>query len=495
MQMKLGRKLVTSLDSSDLDSKRARWFWAVLIAAVAVHLSTLTLSPTIWQDEVQTVDWGRATIIDPTTTWSVDMLEDGRNVPMVSFVGPLVQEIGYRLFAPWTGGPRLFSLVAACAAMLMFFHWLRLRGNRRWEAFLATALLFMEPAFMQSYRGARADAWAMLACFSALALLRLESRTRPRFAAVGALVALAQFFWPSAVMLIPLVLVELYLVLVAVHARSGLSGVIQALAGAAVGGSVVVCALIAVVIWRNPETFQLTAAMLGPQFGARPQSMLERLQAFWITARTSPVTLLALALLALRAPGRAITLAAVVELGVLFTGLMYANRILYFMPYAAVVVADALRHANDRWRPTVAAFSIVALVLAAPSLGVRTIVALDQRQGRDPARLEEFARRVIGAQPARVYLEAFDFYFVGRELGWHMIRPYPQTDNNADAFRGVDYAIVGRGGKVEADFLRAGMRLAASMERPAAARSIFSVLGGARPYGDFDCLVSPDRKP
>ncbi|MEY4576350.1 MAG: hypothetical protein RL701_1053 [Pseudomonadota bacterium] len=490
------------LERFDGASARQAWLCiGALLCVVGVHLSTLTLSPPHWQDECQIVDWGRATIFEPNTHWSVNMLDDGRNVPMLPFVGPALQELAYRALAPNPIGTRLATLFAAAGAVSCFFVWLKRRGGNSWESLLASGLLFLDTVFTSSYRGARVDAWALLACFGSLALLRggviRKSLTSGRVMAVGAGLTLAPFIWPSATMLAPIAIAEFYSVAFGTpHARKSdnRTRLLRLLRFAAIGGAALALVVLGFLYWRNPNAFALASTMVRSQFGNRPQTVLERANACWITFRSSPVAWLAALFLVLRLPDRATMAATGCVLVVLLSSLLYSHRVLYLMPYAAWIVAEALRNLRVRRNTSRPAWAVLVLLgcgAAMATLGLRTVLALEQRAGRDPAQLLPIAQHYIGAKKARVYLEEFAFYFAGRQLGWEIIRAYGNTNGYAPIFSDVDYAIVHTGGEYEAHLLKDGLRIIGKTEAPRlSGKSWLSHLSvGAQPYGSYTFLA------
>jgi len=117
-------------------------------------------------------------------------------------------------------------------------------------------------------------------------------------------------------------------------------------------------------------------------------------------------------------------------------------------------------------------------------------VALAERDGRDPKIVFDLASKWIGPGPHLVYLEAWEFYYPGRQLGWHMYNPFGlDKEHGAKILARVDYAIVrakavedldsklrGNGWRVQATFSPASRAVMAAR----AGRGL-----GAVPYGPY----------
>ncbi|MFZ2097168.1 MAG: hypothetical protein WAV05_11080, partial [Anaerolineales bacterium] len=185
--------------------------WSLAITVIAlIHSFTLTISPTVWPDEVDIIDYGRVAL-QPNTEWSINWQEEDRPRLMLSYLGPILQEWAFQFSGESLVGPRAISLIGALAAATIAVGWLRSRGTSAFKAGLLGLIFLLDPLFTQSYRGARVDGWAMALGLGACWVL---SRTSWRIQngrtyhgmvlLAGALDLLAFFVWPSAVMLFPL---------------------------------------------------------------------------------------------------------------------------------------------------------------------------------------------------------------------------------------------------------------------------------------------------
>jgi hypothetical protein len=181
-----------------------------------VHSVTLTISPTLWQDEAQTIEHGRA-VLNPNSDWGITW-NDSTNRPVRpwTYVGPVVQEIAFRAAHESPAGPRIASLLGAILAATAVLLWLLARGTPATVALgLAVACLW-DPLFVAAYRGARPDGYALAIPLFAAALAWGGRRRRSRGVRAfitpvvcGAMMTAALFTWATTIILIPFVLVEL----------------------------------------------------------------------------------------------------------------------------------------------------------------------------------------------------------------------------------------------------------------------------------------------
>ncbi len=91
-----------------------RWdLWLFTVFGVAlINIATLTLTPTIGEDEVRIVDFGRV-VLEPDTDWALTWeLDEDRPLLWIGYLGPVIHELAFR----WSGGsiigPRLAALLA-----------------------------------------------------------------------------------------------------------------------------------------------------------------------------------------------------------------------------------------------------------------------------------------------------------------------------------------------------------------------------------------------
>jgi hypothetical protein len=216
------------------------WVGAALVVTL-LHLSTATLSPVAWQDEVQILDWGRGFMPGADQGAAMSWLYEGRTYRMICYLGCVLQETAYRLAGGEMFGPRASSIFGAALASFALLGWLLARGTLPWIALACSLLLLCDPAFTLGYRGARVDSWAiafmLLACWAGLrgkrekkvgswqmavggggsvgqATSDLRSpisylRSLGWFVVAGICAAIAGVIWVSAILLLPLLVHEL----------------------------------------------------------------------------------------------------------------------------------------------------------------------------------------------------------------------------------------------------------------------------------------------
>ena len=431
------RPMMTAKPQSKSISSGMLWrTWAGLALMVLVlHAWTLGLSPVVWQDEVQTIEGGRMLLL-PDSPWNVTMGADFKSVPGISYAGSLLQEWFYRLAGNSYLGPRMANVLAACASSALLLAWLSRRGVMGGVA-LGVALLFLiDPCFDRSYRGGRADALVFLTAIAACWLLSsyptgvTKVKKWPLLGA-GLLTGILPWLWTTAVLLLPLILVELWRV-VSPQAGKSMSKWVKAMLPFTVGILITSIGL-AVPLWGVIESafaatfhhvrWDVSASNPAAEGGA---GLLPKVIS---VVRYSPFLPL-LALLGGCVRGnRLLLVATVLVVGVVTGTRFYLYRYLYALPYLAVLAAAGLtwlgclplagwRLSLMRWGPTLIALSWAVLL----TFGVRNYVALQERPWRDHVSLVSALEKDIGRGPLKIYLGTFDLYFVGRELGWQMFR-------------------------------------------------------------------------
>lgn len=423
-----------------------------LASLAAVHLLTIAISPTIWQDEVQTVDFGRNVVTyDPT--WSISWGAAQRPVTPLSYLGPVLQEIAYRALAPSMLGPRLSALLGALVAACLIFLWLRSRLVSAGPAFALSVVFLLDPVFVQGYRGARVDCWVIAVVIAACILVRRSpggprtgAHVSRRLVLPGGLLVLACFLWPSAIFLFPLVAAE---AIAALAPLAPSPGTVLRWGLAATAGGLLVLALC-----LFPVAGQLSAVMADTgvtvQANSSVGSLWTRLPAaVWqlvLSYQHSPFLPLAAAAAAWSRGNRVLTVAAVAAALAMLPTQVYVHRVAYLLPYLIGLVGESWRRAPVS-RPQVwhAAAVTVALIWAASlSLVARPALALTVRHARDSARLVEAAAQMPDLRNQRVYLGPWEFYYAGRQLGWKMVRAYGGVGSEASEamFANLDYALL-----------------------------------------------------
>lgn len=405
------------------------WSLWLLSAAVivAVQAWTLTLSPPIWMDEVQIVDFGRTAFPGADLGWGLNWQLEGRPYYWASYLGPLLQEAGFLVADGDLAGVRLTSMLGAAFASGAMFAWLLARGISAHIACVAAVLFLMDPLICQGYRGGRVDALAMGFAFLACAVIQERDETAGRFrlalrgAAAGALLGLAALAWTSAVLLGPLFVYELATRLKGTARREK-----WLMWPTAAGGLALV--------------LLLSQWAMGPMADAAIDDLARRVAdvagasrldpRFWLAGmvaladsfKYSPWLPLAGGVFLVQ--GRRTVLALVVVAIVLCVVYLqaYVHRAVYIVPYLVLAVATG---ATDLSRGGARRAALLALALltawaAIVTLGARTLHAWSERAQRNPQIAADIASQAIGQGAFRVFLGTSHFYYAGRNLGWRI---------------------------------------------------------------------------
>jgi hypothetical protein len=412
--------------------------WLVILGIVfGIHLTTLTISPTVWIDEVNVVEHGRI-ILNPSTDWSI--LWAGKPLYLITYLGAVFQEIGFQLTHSMVG-PRISSILGGLLAGTFTLAYLQTRQIPRGISLALASLFLLEPMFVQSYRGARVDSWAIAFCMGSCWLFSLAGHrlqqgksATPWVLLAGGFAAASQFIWLSSPMLFPLILVEgigLLQVSRSLQQRSaqGLRLAVLALLGWA--GTTMLLLL--------PILPHLTEALQGFQLLATiNQTLRERgnliselnllIRDIVATFKFDPFLLILFGAGLVFARDRKLVLVSLFVIFLTVSTKVYALRCIYLLPYLMCVVGDVfkplprLSQASRQKRQKLVA-GILALTLLwclVFSLLLRPANALKQSQVRDPAILQQAGLALIGKGPHSVYLSDPDLYYVGRSLGWKM---------------------------------------------------------------------------
>jgi hypothetical protein len=419
----------SELDLTASPSVRSVWIaWAAaVIFSVLVYWPTLTLTKHIWQDEVQILELGRALLpgsdLSHGMYWNLEAEQPARPL---SYLGCSVQELFHRLF-PAVYGARISALLGAACASAALLGWLLSRGGARWVALACSLLMFWDPLLVEGYRGARIDCWAMAFMLLSLWIIgegRKKQLPPSGFArweiAAGICIALGGLYWVSAIILIPLVMLQ------CLEPRSGQLDVSRGLRLASLVwlGFFSVAAMVILLLPVAPMIGEMMAGTFGLA-GERASGGIQ-LGAFAAPYIRSPwIPLVALAALVY---GRqwALALAFVAAVvGVLLTG-PYVHRNTYLLPYMLLAVAVGANKLVEApaggvlKRPVVVAVGLLLMLVwsAGLSLGARTAVALKERQLRDPDSLELMLRANLPTGSLKAYVVPYELYYAARSLGW-----------------------------------------------------------------------------
>jgi MFS family permease len=494
------------LINSKLSVRRLWVCWLVMLSAVfLVHLLTLTISPP-WGDEAQIIEHGRLLPFEPYSEWSSNW-HSTANRPILfwSYLGPCLQEITYKIKMPLPYGPRLASLLGAMIAATASIGWLLSIKTYRLIALILGLVFLLDYIFSQSYRSARVDCWALAFCFGACWALRhamsqMQKGRAFRFALAigGSMAAIAFFIWPSAVLIYPLLLAELIALLREEYSmRQSGASIMRSAAAFAISG-LVMTALLLIPIWHLHE---IVFNDIGPILRASqpPYTFALQIKNLLDSFKYSQLLPFSALIGFIWGRNRLMAFMALLVFFYILSTRLYVGRLVYLLPYAIGLIGGAYQmpftlNADAKTRRLITHIGLSLLIVGNISLSmiIRPAMALIQKEGRDPNILFDMGHESVGNGPYRVYLGAWEFYFVGRGLGWQMFNEYVDQ-SPADLltlFSSVDYAIF-HWGDVDADLasqlLRAGLHFKKALineRQPGIDLKRQFSLGG-KPYGPY----------
>lgn len=403
-------------------------FWGGLIFGLICHAVTLPYSPVHWQDECQITELGRL-LLSPGTDWSMYILPTAVTElggSGIWSIGRTLQELSYRL-----GGataPRWMELFCLMMVAIFVRFYVTKKISSAWLGTVFGLLAFSVPELVQSARGARVDAMAMMFLFAALSAMQLEDcpcgkNRRPLVMVLtGACAALCVWTWATAVMMMPIVLWELVETLRRwrVNMRE-----LLILLGCAIVGGLLISAIDFIPCY---ESIGGTLARIGNSskvVGYGQEVGLGKI----ITQLLGVPGLYIIGFCCLFLHWRMWLLAIFAVLFLHVTkGSIYVFRTLYIMPYTLIGLAMlcGLVHCIGARRILVALAVLMAVIAYGRSVLVRNAVEFLARDYRDERQLRIVLEKEVGRN-ASVYNYAFQTYYVGRELGWKQYQMF----NNA----------------------------------------------------------------
>lgn len=433
--------------------------WLIL---VGVSGTTLTISPTIWQDEVQIVEYGRTSLAGSNQGWGFNWTSGGQAKPLWSFAGAALQEKAFQYGN--MAGVRWASIVGAILASLTLLGWLVSRRVVPIVALAAAALFLFDPLFTASYRGARVDALAMALMFAAFWLVHLNLSqekwpvlgSQAHLVGAGVFVGLAGLVWTPFVLLLPLLVHEVF-----AKARVGVDSNILIFKQASVNLMVIaltaaVTMLLATVLFFGKSSIHVFVDLIETVTrqvgkGSSPEaSFFSELNRLARVFMISPWLPLAAGVALILSRRLWLSLWVIFVFVVVLLTHTYTHRVIYVLPYLVLGIAlfsDFVYRAKERpqFRPIWISALLVGLVLWAVilSLGARTWVAISQSDVRSPALITSLAETMIGEGGHKVYVEPWAFYYSGRDLGWQMYKWFdePSEAEWRELASSMDYLI------------------------------------------------------
>jgi hypothetical protein len=376
----------------------------------------------------------------------------------LSYLGVAFQELAYQILAPSNLGSRLASLLGALLAASLVLGWLTSRGTPRWPAFAVSLVFLLDPIFNVSYMQGRVDSWAIAICIAACWLLchvchRFEKQSAVRWPVflAGVLVSVSVFVWPTVLVLIPLVLLELFYLLRVVweESQDGRGARTTIVLTWFFAGGLFTTALLLIPVALNWEAYYISWMS-----GAHIQNVASAIQMSIIDMYVirEPFVLIAVlaSLLIWREPG--VIIGAVVAVFMMYQTMIYPMRILYLLPYIAAIVAGAcasLAANRNAPRRKIAIYSVLGLLIAwnvAITLVKRPVITLSQHEARSPKQIQTALASLIGSGPYRVLVTEWDMYYAARALGWKNYnlfgRYQPFSDDFKDFIHTMDFVIL-----------------------------------------------------
>lgn len=395
-----------------------RWWW------LALALTVLVLALAGWRsrgfvDLWWTAEWGRI-LLHPGMTPSMLMDAQGHSLDPWSWLGALLSWLALSGTGFERMGPVLLQVLAWAALALALRQLLKPRGEGP-AALLVTSAVLLTPALVQSVLFARVDALALALVVGGLAVAEMTAlrttRSWLRNSGVGyALCCAAPFVWPSATILAFLCTWHFVQQVRGAAAREGNSVYLQALRlGWLPAAGLLVLAL------------PLLLRGWSDMWAVVPTMPWSRLHVTLYNAMlASPLSfpLFAVAAIAALAPANRGLLWWTVP-AVLYAARFgfYDWRLIYLLPYAALLLVQALR--SDQWtwlRRLVAPMLIALLGFFLLHLGWRFTLV--------PPRTEHSLRTALEARmqgmPGRVRIMdlSWDFYAPALRAGHTVLRPW-----------------------------------------------------------------------
>ena len=413
------------------------WFlWFLILTVVfLIHCLTLAVSPPIWQDEVQIIEYGR-TFLNPHTDWSINW-DVANNRPFLTlfYLGCLLQELVFKAIHFSIVGPRIVSLIGASLAATTGMLWLRSRQVPIKTAGLLGLTLLLDPLFVQSYRGDRLDCWVIALCFTACWLLKLSIERLKNdqsclitVSIAGSVSAIALFVWPSALILYPLILLELCSLLYFIIKEQGnLKKCLQLLLGFILAG------IIMMILLLIPIKDQLTILInnfvefTGTRVGGFGIDAIINLVTSF---KNSPILPVCAILGLIYRRDKALIFATLFALSIILNSTVYVHRVIYSLPYLIALVGGIYSQQKyfniPRLTPKIKVICLVLLLGWATSLSliVRPVIGLGNLEGRNPNLLINAGISSIGQGEYKVWDSTWQFYQTGRLLNWKLYQPF-----------------------------------------------------------------------
>lgn len=418
------------------------WF-LILTIVFLINCLTLTVSPPIWQDEVQIIEYGRIFLNDGTD-WSVnwDLLHE-RPFFNLFYLGCLLQELAFKAANFSIVGSRIFTLIGASVAATTTMGWLLYRQVPGKIAALLGLSLLLDPLFVQSYRGDRLECWVIAICLGVCWLLRIAIKnfTKDKVCLInvclaGSLSVIAMFIWPSALILYPLILLELsslfYIILQKKSNLNKIKVVTKLLFAFIFSG------IITIIILLIPIKDQLPILISNfITFSSNVKSdaiSIITVNNLLQSIKNSPILPILSIISLIYHQNLALIFTSLFALFIILNSSVYIHRVIYILPYLIVLLSNifsqekiiTFKHLQLNNIKTVKIIFLVLLLGWATSLSliIRPIIGLGNSNGRNIDILLDYGKNYIGQGEYKVWDSTYHFYQAGRSLSWKLYHPF-----------------------------------------------------------------------
>ncbi|MCH4822751.1 hypothetical protein ML462_06155 [Gramella lutea] len=433
------------LEGFGITNKKFWKFWGLtLIIISAIFIAEMDVAPYLDEDEFMIVDLGRI-ILHPETGWSITWMMD-RNEPAFVFfyIGPVIFELSYQLLGEF--GPRLLGLLGALFASTMILLWLKSRNTKLLFAAILSLVFLLDPVFVQSYTLGRLDGWAIGFCLLACCILRSglgKESVNGQIIAAGVCFSLALFVWPSAAFLFPLILGELYFLMISQNVHQNFK--VKILKPLSVFSITVVIVSVALLIpiatkfyayFTNILDGILVNVFRGQNVGEQSGQILSLDPALELLRglKYTPVLFILAITAAILKRDLVLILSSLAAILMMYLTVVYLHRIQYLLPYLVALTAGLYQERSFNTGLTILKLrtsnlkylsgAVLLFWVVAVSLVIRSFLAIENSQERDRDLVFQAAVNMIGPGDHHVYISAPEFYIAGRTLGWKMFRRY-----------------------------------------------------------------------
>lgn len=431
------------------------WIWFLLVVIVfLIQLLTLDVLPQLQQDEVQITEYGRLAL-DPLSEWSVTwLISEEKPLLLWSYLGPLISELSFQVGGASGMGPRIASLLGGMFAGTMMFFWLRTRKTPDLIALGLGLAFLLDPLFVLTQRMGRVDGWVFGFCIASCWFLRRSSNKQKKINSVlyilgaGFCAITASFIWPSAILLYPLIAYEFWAIQ---KEKKGNSigwrylGQKILLFGA---GALLATIILIIPVWENlmiilkdlttlvGNNIEVNKTLNDQLLALFDYQLWFKLIKAYVKTFSPFLPLFAIIALIIRKE-KVLFLILVFTIAIIFASLVYEFRALYLLPYFVVavsgIIAESINNPSKRWIRKLNTFVLSVLIIwsVGISLIVRTTLGFEGEKIRDREKITHAMTSTIGPGDYKVFLGyTYEFYYIGRSLGWELYTPYIEYTYN-----------------------------------------------------------------